>query len=459
MDTDPPFWFHIAVDPAALAFALGISLVAALVSGLVPALQASRTDITEVLKDEGRGSTSLRLGLFSRIVVVGEVAFSCLLLVGSGLMIHSVIRMRTMDLGIETHGLLTARVALFEASYPDAASRVAFFDKLISRLREHPNVDRIAAGDVLPGNGSEVTRYAPAGKSFAMEKDQPQAHIATVSPGYFQVYGVPVISGRDFSSVDTAAGQPVAIVNRSFAAKVWPGQDPLGRQIRAASEPGGKPKPWRTIVGVVADAQMASLGGGDDNGPEGFYVPLAQDCPLRVSLIVRPRQGAPLAFTETLRGAVTDLDRDLPLYFVLSMDQVLTKARFFPNLFGSLFAIFGVSALLLAAVGIYGVISFTVSQRTQEIGIRMALGAGRRTVLRLILRRGMLQLAAGLALGLLLAWPATRLIAAVLVGIDPHDPLTFGTVVAVLTLVAFLACWIPAQRAAGTDPLVAIRYD
>jgi ABC-type antimicrobial peptide transport system permease subunit len=204
---------------------------------------------------------------------------------------------------------------------------------------------------------------------------------------------------------------------------------------------------------------MASLGGGDDTGPEGFYVPLAQDCPPRVSLIVRPRRGAPLAFTETLRGAVTDLDRDLPLYFVLSMDEVITKARFFPNLFGSLFAIFGVSALLLAAVGIYGVISFTVSQRTQEIGIRMALGAGRQTVLRLILRRGMLQLATGLTLGLLVAWPATRLIAAVLVGIDPHDPLTYGTVVAVLTLVAFLACWIPAQRAAGTDPLVAIRYD
>jgi predicted permease len=387
------------------------------------------------------------------------VAFSCLLLVGSGLMIHSVIRMRTMDLGIETHGLLTARVALFEASYPDAASRVAFFDKLIGRLREHPNVDRIAAGDVLPANGSGVTRYTPSGKSFAVEKDQPQAHIAGVTPGYFQVFGVPVISGRDFSSVDTAAGQPVAIVNRSFAEKEWPGQDALGRQIRVASEPGGKPKPWRTVVGVVADAQMAGLGGGDDTGPEGFYVPLAQDCPLRVSLIVHPRQGAPLAFTETLRGAVTDLDRDLPLYFVLSMDEVLTQARFFPNLFGSLFAIFGVSALLLAAVGIYGVISFTVSQRTQEIGIRMALGAGRQTVLRLILRRGMLQLAAGLTLGLLLAWPATRLIAAVLVGIDPHDPLTYGTVIAVLTLVAFLACWIPAQRAAGTDPLVAIRYD
>jgi predicted permease len=364
-----------------------------------------------------------------------------------------------MDLGIATHGLLTARVALFEASYPDPTSRVAFFDKLLGRLRENPAVAVAAAGDTLPANGSGVTRYTPAGKSFTAEKDQPQAHIAAVTPGFFQAFAVPVIAGRDFSSVDTAAGQPVVIVNRSFAEKEWPGQDPLGRQIRQAANPGGKEYPWRTVVGVVADAQMPSLGGGDTTGPQGFYLPLAQDCPPRVSLIVRPRQGAPLAFTETLRGAVTALDRDLPLYFVFTMDQVLDKARFFPDLFGTLFAIFGLSALLLAAVGIYGVISFTVSQRTQEIGIRMALGAGRRTVLGLILRRGMLQLAAGLACGLLLAWPASRLIAAVLVGIDPHDPLTYGTVAAVLTLVAFLACWIPAHRAAGTDPLAAIRYD
>jgi predicted permease len=459
VETNPPFWFHIVIDPAALAFALGTAVLSALISGLVPALQASRTDITEVLKDEGRGSTSLRLGLFSRIVVIGEVAVSCLLLVGSGLMIHSVIRTRTIDLGFQPHGLLTSRVALFESTYPDEASRVAFFDKLTARLREHPGIAAMAAGDVLPGNGSGETRYTAAGKSYAEERDRPQAYVAKVTPGYFQTFGIERVSGRDFNSQDTAAGAPVVIVNRSFAAKEWPGQDPLGRQIRLASAPGEKEKPWRTVVGVVADAQMASLGGGDTIGPQGFYLPLAQDCPARVSIIVRTRQGAPAALTETVRAAVTDLDRDLPLYFVLTMDGVLDKARFFPNLFGSLFAILGVSALLLASVGIYGVISFSVSQRTQEIGIRMALGAGKRTVLRLILRRGMTQLAAGLACGLLLAWPATRLIAVVLVGIEPHDPLTYGTVAAVLTVVSFLACWIPAQRAAGTDPLVAIRYD
>jgi len=459
VDTNPPFWFHIAIDPAALAFALGMTLLAAFVSGLVPALQASRTDITEVIKDEGRGSTSLRLGLFTRVVVIGEVAFSCLLLVGAGLMIHSVIRTQTMDLGIAPRGLLTARIALFESAYPDEASRVAFFDKLTRRLREHPGVAAAAAGDVLPASGSNEVRYAVSGKSYAAEKDQPLAHVANVSAGYFQTFGIRLLAGRDFASLDTAAGQPVVVVNRSFAQKEWPGQDPLGRQIRLAAQPGEKEKPWRTVVGVVVDAQMANLGGGDTTGPQGFYVPLAQSCPARVDVIVRTSQGAPLAFVETLRGMVGELDRDLPLYFVYSMDEVLAKARFFPNLFGTLFAIFGASALLLAAVGIYGVISFSVAQRTQEIGIRLALGAGKRTVLRLILGRGMIQLAAGLACGLLLAWPAARLIAAALVGIEPHDPLTFGSVAAVLTLVAFFACWIPALRAAGTDPLVAIRYD
>jgi predicted permease len=374
-------------------------------------------------------------------------------------MIHSILRTQTKDLGIEAQGLLTARIALFESAYPDSAARAAFFEKLLNRLREHPGAAAFAAVDSLPGSGSGAYRYAASGKSYPELKDQPLAHVAHVSPGFFSVFGVPVVAGRDFGPVDTAASQPVVIVNRSFAQKEWPGQDPLGRQIRLAAEPGAKENPWRTVIGVVGDAQMASLGGGDPLGPQGFYLPIAQDCPMRVSVIVRTRQGSPLTFTEPLRSLVTGLDRDLPLYFVMSMEQALAKARFFSNLLGSMFAIFGVSALLLASVGIYGVISFSVAQRKQEIGIRMALGARKLAVLGLILSRGLTQLAAGLALGLLAAWPAANLLAGALVGVDAHDPATFGLVVAVLTLVAALACWIPAQRAAGTDPLVAIRYD
>lgn len=459
LSTEPPYWFHIVVDPAALAFALGVALAAALASGLVPALQASRTDITEVLKDEGRGSTSLRVGLFTRAVVIGEVAFSFLLLVAAGLTVRSVYRTQNVNLTIHPRGLLTARIPLLDNSYPTEASRVALFDKLATRLRQHPNVAAAALASNLPANGSGEVRYGVPGKSYPRERDQPLAHKVDVTPGFFQVFGAPILAGPDFGSMDTAAGQPVVIVNRSFAAREWPGQDPLGRQIRLASAPGEAAKPWRTVVGVVADAQMESFDGSDAVGPAGFYLPFTQDCPVRMSVILRPRQGDPHAFAETLRGVLGELDRDLPLYFVLTMEESLDKERFFANLFCTLFVIFGLSALLLASVGIYGVISFSVAQRKQEIGIRMALGARQGTVLGLILGRGMVQLAIGLVCGLLLAWPAARVLASALMGVDPHDPLAFGGVAAVLALVAFLACWIPARRAAATDPLVAIRYD
>jgi putative ABC transport system permease protein len=457
--TEPPYWFHIAVDPGALAFALGATLLAALASGLVPALQASRTDITDVLKDEGRGSTSLRLGLFSRAVVIGEVAFSCLLLVAAGLTIRSVLRTQNAHLTIHPHGVLTARILLPDATYPTEAARAALFDKLETRLRQHPNVAAAALASTLPANGSQEERYAVPGKSYPREGDQPFTHKVDITPGFFDVLGVPVLAGRDFGSMDTAAGQPVVIVNRSFAAREWPGQDPLGRQLRLASAQGEPAKPWRTVVGLVADAQMESFGGNDGIGPAGIYLPFAQDCPPRMSVLVRPRQDDPHAFTDELRGVLGELDHDLPLYFVLTMEESLDKARFFVNLFCALFGLFGASALLLASVGIYGVISFSVAQRRQEIGIRMALGARRESVLGLILRRGMVQLAVGLACGLLLAWPAALVLATALVGVEPHDPLAFGGVAAVLALIAFLACWIPARRAARTDPLVAIRSD
>jgi predicted permease len=458
VDTNPPFWFHIGIDPVALAFALGTTLVAAVLSGLVPALQASRTDITEVLKDEGRGSSSLKVGLFTRVVVIAEVAVSCLLLVAAGLMIHSVVRSRTMDLGMDPRGVMTARVALFDTAYPDVASRAAFFERVLDGVRRDPAVAAAAAGDSLPGNGAGDARYEMPGKSYPEDKDRPLAHVVQASPGYLGALGIRLLAGRDFGPQDTAASPPVAIVNRSFATREWPGQDPLGRQVRVAAEPGGKPKPWSTVVGVADDA-MLSLQGHDEVGPQGFYTPLAQDPPRFVSLVVRGRQGDPHALLQPLRAVVGGVDPDQPLYFAYTMDEVLDKARFFSNLFGALFAIFGASALVLASVGIYGVISFSVQQRTQEIGIRMALGAHRRTVLRLILGRGMLQLGIGLACGLIAAWPVSRLLAVALVGVQPNDPATFAVVAAVLTTVAFFACWIPANRAADTDPLVAIRYD
>jgi putative ABC transport system permease protein len=456
----PPFWIRIALDPVALAFAFGMALLAALISGIMPALQASRPDVAEILKDEGRGSSSLRLGRMSRLVVVFEVALSCLLLVGAGLMVKSIVKLRTLDLGFDAKGVLTARIALFESVYPEEKDRVRFFDQLLTRVRAHPGAANAAAGTILPGNDGGLTRFAVAGRSYAREEDQPVTWFGSISDGWFETFRIPVRQGRDFNRLDTADSLPVAVVNESFARLAWPGEDPLGRQVRL-SDLEGESKKWLTVVGVVADSQIGSSesGGEDFDRREGIYVPLSQVCPGFVSFAVRTRQGQPTAFTEALRGAIATLDPDLPIYWVYTMEEVLVRSRFFSDLFGSLFAIFGLSALVLASVGIYGVIAFSVQQRTQEIGIRMALGARRQTVLGLVLRQGMWQLIVGLVLGLLAAWPVSKLLASILVGVKPDDPATFALVSLVLSLVAFVACWIPARWASRTDPLVAIRYD
>ncbi|HEX7183014.1 MAG TPA: ABC transporter permease [Thermoanaerobaculia bacterium] len=457
--TDPPYWLHIAIDPPALLFALGATLLAALLSGLMPALQASRTEITEVLKDEGRGTSSLRMGLFTRGVLIFEVALSCLLLVGAGLMVKSIVMARTLDLGFEAEGILTARIALFEKAYPEKERRAAFYQTVADRLRENPNVEAAAMGSILPASGAWTTRYALSGRSYASEEDHPVAAYGPISPGYFEVFGLRILQGRDFDQRDATHSAPVVIVNESFARAAWPGESPLGRQIRLIGGEEAEKEPWRTVIGMVSDSQMKGFNAEDAEKWDGFYIPLAQEAPQFASVLIKVRQGTPESLSGPLREIVTDLDRDLPVYFVRSMQETMDRNLFFSNLFGTLFAIFGASALLLASIGIYGVISFSVHQRTQEIGIRMALGAQRNSVLRLIFRQGMLQLGVGLLVGLILAWLGSKVLAVFLIGIQPHDPGTFATIILVLTAVALFACWIPARRAAGTDPLVAIRYD
>ena len=457
VDTQPPFWLKIAVDPVALLFALGATLMAGVVSGLVPAYQASRTDVNEVLKDEGRGSSSLRMGIFTRSVVVVEVGLSCVILICAGLMIQNVLKMDDR-VEIGTANLFTSRIALFESAYPEEAQRARFFDTLLARLRDDPAVVSAAASTYLPSAGTGAPRFAMEGATYPKDEDQPRAHLAWVSSGFVRTFNAEILQGRDFDTRDTTTSLPVALVNRSFVEKFWPGQDPIGRRIRFTDAGDPAAEPWRTVIGVVPDLGMASI---EDNefGPEGFYIPLAQDCPGFVSLVVRTRDANPLAITEKVRAHVTALDKDLPIYFVRSMAEVVAQTGFFQSLFATLFSIFGLVALVLASVGIYGVIAFSVEQRTQEIGIRMALGARQSSVLGLILRQGLLQLLIGLGLGLVPAWFLGRALGVILVGVKPYDPPTFVGVCLLLAGVALLACWVPAQRASRTDPLVAIRYD
>ncbi len=457
-DTDPPFWIKIAVDPIALLFTLGATLVAGLISGLLPAFQASRADVNEVLKDEGRGSSSLRMGAFTRAVVIFEMAVSCALLVGAGLMVKNVVQLGDR-VEISTGNLFTARVALFDEAYPDTAKRTRFWEDLLRRLSEEPGVETAAITTSLPGGGSAMTRLQVEGGVYPKPEDRPAAHVAWITPGFFETLNEKVVQGRDFEARDIESGLPVVIVNRTLADKLWPRQDALGRRIQVGTAAPGEPaKPWRTVVGVVPDLGMENLGDTEPE-PEGLYVPVAQDAPNFANMMVRTRDANPLSFTNRARANVSALDPDLPVYFVYTLQQVVDRAGFFHKIFATLFSVFGLAALVLATVGIYGVIAFSVQQRTQEIGIRMALGAHQGNVLRLILRQGMMQLVVGLALGLLLAWPMGLLLRSFLVGVSPHDPLTFSGVCLLLALVALLACWIPGRRASRTSPLVAIRYD
>jgi putative ABC transport system permease protein len=453
VDKNPPAWIHIALDGPALLFALAATLAAAVVSGLVPALQISRTQLNEVLKDEGRGSTSLRLGKLSRMVVVAELALSCALLVLTGMMVKSIALARSASFGFATDHVLTVRVPLFEANYPRPVDRGAFYQRLLERLREKPGVEAVGAVTSLPSIGWASESFVVDGRAYATAADYPVAHSDVVTEGTFATLGVRLLDGREFERLDTAGSQPVAIVNQSLARKLWPRECALGKRLRRARA--GREEPWRTVVGVVPDLLLYGI---NDKQPEGFFLPVTQVGGERLSYVIRTRQ-EPLLLVPAVRAEVAALDRDTPIYFVRTMAQNVAEDRFFNGLFGTVFAIFGLCALVLAAVGIYGVISFSVERRTQEIGVRMALGARRGDVFAMLMRQGALQLALGLLLGLPAAFALARLMAGVLFRVPPGDPAVFATVTAGMSLVALLACVVPGQRATEVEPNVALRYD
>ena len=453
VDTNPPFWIDIKLDPGVLLFVLAITLVASLLAGLVPALRASGGNVSDVLKDEARGTSSFRLGRFSKGLVIAEIALSCGLLVPAGLMTKSVVRLKTTEFGFATHGVFTARVGLFDAAYPDSASRLRFFEELLRRLEGRPGVSAVALTSNLPVQGTGRWAFAVEGQAYAAERDYPLARRAVISPRYFDTFGVSLLQGRDFGPQDQPGSLPVTIVNRSFAETFFPNQDPLGRRIRVGT--GENAGPWRTVIGVAPDVWMQGI---DDVDAEGFYVPLGQVDQRFISIAIRT-QGSPLDLTARVRDEVTAIDPDLPIYFVNSMDGVIRQSSWFYGVFGGLFMVFGFVALFLASVGLYAVMAFSVPRRTQEVGVRMALGAEQRDVLRLILRQGMTQLALGVVIGLGLAWWLARTLRVILFQVDPGDPLIFMAILVTLALTGFLATIVPARRATRVDPALALRYE
>ncbi len=452
----PPFWMDFTPDRSVLLFVAAVTLLSAIVAGVIPALQATGMAVGEVLKDESRGSSGLHIGKFTGFLVVAEVTLSCGLLIASGLMIKSVAQLRDVNLPFETSGILTARINLPEVEYPDTASRLRFYDQLQPRLATLPGIVGATLSDGLPASGNGARVFEVEGKTYAEDRDYPSAREGIVTPGYFSTFDVQIRSGRVFTDRDGSKDQPVAVINETFAKNFFPGLDPMGRRFRMNRR--DTTAKWLTVIGVVPDMRMEGIGN-NNQSPAGFYIPISQSGVGNfVSIAVRT-SGPPLSMVEAIRGAVVSLDPNLAIFNVLTMDGVIAQQTWFYRIFGVLFMIFGFVALFLAAVGLYGVMSFAVARRTQEMGIRLALGAKPQGLVGLVMKRGMLQLGLGLVLGLGLAAIASAPLQMVLFQVNARDPLVFGLVVGSLALTGILASFLPARRVARVDPVVALNAD
>ncbi len=452
---DPvPFYIDIRLHPPVLVFAAVVSLIATIFSGLIPAVQSSRADINEILKDETRGSSSLKIGMISKVLVVFEVALSCGLLVAAGLMIKSVTKMRTMDPGFATHEVFTARVG-FPAGYTDTIAERQFFEGLADQVGRMPGVEGAAISSGLPGaqQGLGRTNFAVDGQSYAKEGDYPRTSTVSVTPGFFSTLTIPLQEGRLFTSGDRAGALPVAVVNERFAKTYFTNGTPIGHRIRYGGS--SSKEPWLTIVGVVPN-----IFGGDPEDPRPALVfrPFEQAHSV-FNYISARKPGNPMSLATQVRDAAAALNPDIPLYWVMPLDEAIASQLWFIRVFGTMFMIFGCMALFLAAVGLYAVMSFSVSRRTREVGIRMALGAQARDVVRLIFRQGLWQVGIGLSIGLALALGVSWLLSLILFDVEPRDPVVFGGVAALLLLTGALACLVPAMRATKVDPLNALRTE
>jgi predicted permease len=423
--------------------------------GLAPALRLSKLDVNAALKDGGRGSTGGGRGRhLSALLVTAEMALAVVLLAGAGVMIRSFLNLYTSDLGVPTGNILTALLNLPDENYPHAQARISFYDRLETRLKATPGVESIAISGSLPGLGAGRFPYELAGAPPVDEQRRPKLSALVVSPAYFQTLRAALLSGREFNDADGVSGVPVVIVNEQFANQYWPGESPLDKRLRLFD--GNTPEAWLTVVGVVTNiAHDASRQTIDPL----IYMPYRQKPAAGMWVIARTR-AAPESLGPAFRREVQALDSELPIWLgPFPLSERLAGVYWDRGLHGALFLVFAAIALLLASVGLYAVIAHSVSQRTQEIGIRMAIGATARDIRRLVLRQGMLPLGIGLTIGLAASFAVNRVLIAELVQVSPADPISLVVASAVLVSSATLGCLIPARRAMRVDPIVALRHE
>jgi putative ABC transport system permease protein len=441
---------EIGLDWAALGFTLLISVATGIIFGVVPALQASKPNLNESLKEGSRTTGgSLRRNRVRSFFVIAEVAICLVLLVGAGLMIRSFIRLINVNPGFNPENVLTIRFSPGR-KYDTTQKVSSYFKDTMARISAVPDVVSTGAVLSLPLSGGAGSRYfgiegrppQPAGQGF-------NANLNFAAPGYFTTMGIPLLSGRDFSDSDAEGSDSVAIVNQEMVRMFWPDEEPLGQRIRVGDGP------WRRIVGVVGNLKYKAM---DADTRQEMYWPFYQTGAGSGAFVVRTRSD-PQETASGIRNAILEVERDQPLYEIRTMEELLSESVSGRWLNTLLLGVFGGEALILAVVGLYGVMSYSVAQRTRELGIRTALGATSRDVARLIVGQGMRMAAVGVAIGIGGAFGLTRLMSSLLFDIKAFDPLTIAAIALLLVAVAFVACWVPARRAAKVDPMIALRYE
>ncbi len=453
---DFPRLGEINLDLRVLAFTLLASVLTGILFGLAPALQISRTDVQESLKESGRSSSGgRRHNRMRNLLIVGEVALSVVLLVGAGLLFRSFMQLQNVNTGFKSQQVLTVRLSPAGANYRRDADYISFYEQVIQRVASTPGVASVGAINTLPLDKGPQAGFRIEGRPPLTIDKWPGGNYRTVTTDYFPTMNIPILQGRNFNSRDVENAPLVMIVNEALAKRDFPNDTAVGKRINLGNNDANGQPVWFEIVGVAANVRSIDLR--DEPIPE-FFLSGLQDSFANMSLVVRTSV-EPASVAASVRRAAAEVDKAAAVSDVKTMERRVYQAVMQPRFNVVLLGLFSGIALLLSAAGIYGVTAYSVTQRTHEFGIRMALGAQAGDVLRMIIRQGMLLISIGLAVGLLAAFALTRLLKTLLFGVSVTDPLTFVVITVLLSVVALLACYIPARRATKVDPLVALRYE